>query len=89
MEHQFKPFDRVLVRDGESEEWVASFFQYVGESDSSFPFKMIWGCGTWRMCIPYEGNEHLVGTTDSPAPKEKSYEERQTECGIKVGDTVR
>lgn len=25
------------------------------------------GDAYWHHCIPYEGNEHLVGTTNSPA----------------------
>lgn len=59
-EPQFKPFDRVLVRDEDDEIWDCDMFslRYDGK----------YWCigGIKQQCIPYEGNEHLVGTTDKP-----------------------
>lgn len=59
----FKPFDKVLVRYGNGI-WGATFFSrynnksacvYVGVDSIN-----------WEQCIPYEGNEHLLGTDKSP-----------------------
>lgn len=62
-ECEFKPFDRVLVRDKDNEKWKADFFSHI-QDENLYYFSTI--CGSWRQCIPYEGNEHLVGTCDSP-----------------------
>lgn len=53
-----KPFDRVLVRVGQV--WTADLFSHM-END-------VYVCvgSFWRQCIPYEGNEHLLGTTEKP-----------------------
>lgn len=58
---QFKPYDKVLVRDSDDCNWVCDIFSHMTEG----------GCyvcvGSWRLqCIPYEGNEHLLGTTNNP-----------------------
>jgi len=63
-EHQFKPFERVLTRDGDDEKWTCNLFSHYDENDRYCPFVCVWNC--WQQCIPYEGNEHLLGTTDSP-----------------------
>lgn len=56
---ELKPFDKVLVRDGDDEEWVCDFFSHIDECNM---YKCV---GTWfKQCIPYEGNEHLLGTTN-------------------------
>lgn len=52
-----KPFDKVLVRDSFSEPWNINYFSYI---DSAKMFKTI--MGTYLQCIPYEGNEHLLGS---------------------------
>lgn len=56
---ELKPFDKVLIRDINAERWKASFFSYKEESH----YVSIEG-RCWRQCIPYEGNEHLLGTTE-------------------------
>lgn len=59
----FKPFDKVLVRDNIEQEWSASMFSYYDPSEGkNFPYMCLTGC--YHYCIPYEGNEHLLGTTD-------------------------
>lgn len=60
-EHQFKPFEKVLVRDSIDDVWRASFFSHIKENDGRY----VTTCVTWKFCIPYEGNEHLLGTTDN------------------------
>lgn len=64
-EHELKPFDRVLGRDYESGTWKADFFSHM---TSSSMFRCI--SDIWNYCIPYDGNEHLVGTTDNPKEHE-------------------
>ena len=58
-EHKFKPFEKVLVRDSYDDVWRASFFSHIKENDGRY----VTTCVTWKFCIPYEGNEHLLGTT--------------------------
>lgn len=64
--HEFKPFDKVLVReyedaDGEPDTWVISFFM----DESIVGYRVL--NGEWfDKCIPYEGNEYLLGTTNNP-----------------------
>lgn len=61
----FKPFDKVLVRDGIDEKWSISLFSYHDEKKSqAFPYVCI--SGRYVHCIPYEGNEHLLGTPSTP-----------------------
>lgn len=60
--HQFKPFDKVLVRDGDDIEWRCDFFSHLGDKEGVFICLTTW----WHQCIPYEGNEHLLGTTNKP-----------------------
>lgn len=55
---EFKPFDKVLVRDDETSEWKANFYSQMGAFGG---YECI--SGVWGDCIPYEGNEHLLGTT--------------------------
>lgn len=53
----FKPFDKVLVRDSESDKWRANLFGYI---DKDKYYHCVYA--NWVYCIPYEGNEHLLGT---------------------------
>ena len=63
-EHKFKPFDKVLVRDFEDAKWGIDFFQEIGGEDIGYQF--IFLAAKWNFCILYEGNEHLLGTSNSP-----------------------
>ena len=60
-EHKFKPFEKVLVRDSYDDMWRASFFSHIKEDDGRY----VTACFTWKFCIPYIGNESLLGTTDN------------------------
>ena len=55
-----KPFEsKVLVRDVDYHAWEGAIFgRYDGKK-----FFTIGGLD-WEYCIPYKGNEHLLGTTD-------------------------
>lgn len=61
---QFKPFDKVLARDSDYEIWRCDFFSHYYNDDVGYPFGCMSAC--YSQCIPFEGNEHLVGTTDMP-----------------------
>lgn len=65
----FKPYDKVLVRDSEYDNWQCGLFSHY-DKDNEYPYYCI-GIH-YAYCIPYEGNEHLVGTTGEP--KEGSAE---------------
>ena len=68
-ELKFEPFQKVLVRDSDDMKWKCSLFSYYEEKD-----ELYFCCGIpWEMCLPYEGNEHLLGTTDSPTPPEPEF----------------
>lgn len=59
-----KPFDKVLVRDSEDGVWKAGYFSNYDEDDVSLPYICVGSL--YKLCIPYEGNEHLLGTDKSP-----------------------
>lgn len=55
------PFEsRVLVRNVGA--WEPAFWGYYSE-EYAYPF-VVTGGNTFAQCIPYEGNEHLSGTTN-------------------------
>lgn len=56
-----KPFNKVLVRDKTIEKWRINLFSHT--QDDEFMFVCLEY--TWGQCIPYEGNEHLLNTTDN------------------------
>nr|CAI9751229.1 hypothetical protein WMHIBSEC_WMHIBSEC_CDS_0053 [Caudoviricetes sp.] len=64
----FKPFDKVLVRISDVDRWRAAFFESESKS-SNFPYSVIGYNSAYIQCIPYEGNEHLLGTTKEPKTK--------------------
>lgn len=51
----------VLVRNLLKDMWRYNIFSHAVNEHNNV---CLWG--TWPYCIPYEGNEHLVGTTDDP-----------------------
>lgn len=57
----FKPFDKVLVRDGYGGYWKCNLFSYI-DNREGYPYACL--DGRYKYCIPYEGNETLVGTSD-------------------------
>lgn len=64
-EYHFNPFDKVLVRDSGDEIWTARFFSHIDKvKEPSYPYVTV--AGAFKQCIPYEGNEHLLGTKNHP-----------------------
>lgn len=69
--HQFKPFERVLVRDDDENNWKCDIFSHYVQGDT-FPYVCVGNAYVY--CIPYnEETAHLVGTCNpykEPEPKE-------------------
>ena len=58
-ETEFEIYDKVLVRDSKYEPWIPSIFcGYTNEKE--FPYRAS-DLYEYKICIPYKGNEHLVG----------------------------
>ena len=57
-----KPFDKVLVRDNNEQKWIISFFSDYYNGLEIYKYYCI--NSRYAQCIPYEGNEHLLGKTD-------------------------
>ena len=57
-----KPFDRVLVRDVDTDYWKAGIYShYAGICE----YRYVCVANLYRQCIPYnDETKHLVGTTD-------------------------
>ena len=66
-EVKFQPFDKVLVRNEEYEEWKCSVFTSYKEEDE-YPYKALGDESVgFRYCILFnDETKHLVGTTDDP-----------------------
>lgn len=68
---QFEPFDKVLVRDSDSEMWKPAFFAVL-KADDEYKFGIIDLVvpAFYRQCIPYnDDTKHLLGTYDNYKPK--------------------
>lgn len=57
---ELKSLDMVLVKDYEDSEWYLDTFESM-EPNCIYPYKCM--MNLWKYCIPYKGNEHLLGTT--------------------------
>lgn len=66
--YEFKEFQPVLVRNTPNSSWQGGFFAKKLEN-SPFPYMDI-NCNQWRYCIPHEGNEGLLFTTEAPEEKQ-------------------
>ena len=55
---ELKPFDKVLVRNNEYQNWRVNLFGFIDDNG-------YYNCAysKWAQCIPYKGNESLLGTT--------------------------
>lgn len=62
-EHKFELFEKVLVRDQKTDKWTVGLYGFKNEEDY-YNYQCVGG--NYVYCIPYEGNEHLLGTTNNP-----------------------
>ena len=66
-----QPFDKVLVRDTNSEKWKIQFFSHVIERDVDYPYVCI--TNPYRYCIPFnDDTKHLLDTNEE-APEFYRY----------------
>lgn len=74
-----KPYDKVLVRDCNIDNWVCDLFSHIeykrrNDTDIRYPYYCVGnnhGC-----CIPYnDDTKHLIGTTDMPSKYYRYWEE--------------
>ena len=54
-----KPFDKVLTRANDDDSWVCNYYSHRIEG-----YYVILNAELAVQCIPYEGNEHLLGTAN-------------------------
>jgi len=54
---EFNPFDKVLCRDRNDQNWTCDLYSHKDDD-----LYMTIGC-YYKQCIPYEGNESLLGTS--------------------------
>jgi hypothetical protein len=65
---EFKMFDKVLVRDSDKDDWVATFFSHYNAEGQIIAIND----APWEYCIPALGNEDLAGTNRSEwVPKQR------------------
>ena len=64
----FKPFDKVLVSNGEEYNWQPSFFVSDRGEGAIYRYNVLpiqsGKVADFAFCIPFEGNEHLTFTSD-------------------------
>lgn len=60
IKQEFKPFDKVLVKDDFNDPWKTDILFELCRSNHYY-----YRCATgyYRLCIPYKGNEYLLGKT--------------------------
>ena len=65
------PFESsVLVRNSKDQYWIPAFWGYRAKDGYVTTF------GHCNYCIPFEGNEHLLGTTGNCSEFYKTWEEK-------------
>lgn len=75
--YMLQPFDKVLCRDYNDEVWKIEFFSKFKPYGKCFPF--ICMNNSYKQCIPYKNNQHLLDTTQDSDPfyykifKKKDY----------------
>ena len=68
-----KPFkSEVLVRDS-NKKWRPAIYGFCDKFATKCAFYVVGGC-VFEQCIPYEGNEHLLGKTDDCDEYFKNWE---------------
>lgn len=67
LKYDFKPFDKVLAKYYEDDNWEASLFirTITDDQDGETKYECLNGT-VYVYCIPFEGNEYLLGTTENP-----------------------
>lgn len=77
--------DPVLVRNYDGN-WIYTYFSHKVDN-SDWPY--VTSCTCFAQCIPFKGNEHLVGTDKDYRFYSEKQEQWIKENNIKVGDKVK
>ena len=74
---EFKPYDKILIRDGKDIVWILSLFESLfKKTDGGYLAVDLCRRYRWNMCIPFNSEtEHLLGTTDDCPEFYKWWEE--------------
>ena len=68
-----QPFDKVLVRDYDSDFWRCSFYSHKRKEEEITTYRYETPDNSYAFCIPYnDDTKHLVGTTEE-APEYYRY----------------
>lgn len=68
-----KPFEsKVLIRDEMTEKWKPAIWGFYSDTTPAYPYGILGG-NIFRMCIPFEGNGHLLGKTDDCSEYYKTW----------------
>lgn len=68
-----QPFDKVLVRDYDSDFWRCSFYSHKRKEEGITTYRYATPDNSYAFCIPYnDDTKHLVGTRDE-APEYYKY----------------
>ena len=68
-----KPYDKVLVRDCNSGNWVCDLFSHIRDKDA-YPYHCVGNYYRW--CIPYnDDTKHLAGTNENAPEYYRYWEE--------------
>lgn len=60
---EFKPFDKVLVRDDPNQKWTVDMFSYYNREDNDYPYICVGN--HYCHCLPYnKQTAYLVGTKE-------------------------
>lgn len=59
--NNLKPFQKVLVRDFDNTKWRIDLFSNTSDE---YGFECM--SDYWDQCVPFEGNEYLLGTKNNP-----------------------
>lgn len=66
----FKPFDKVLVRHHDNNEWQCGYFSHLSDSYNRYCVSASY----WNQCIPYnKETQHLVGINQDCPDKYKIW----------------
>lgn len=93
MKHEFKAFDKVLVSASEESIWHAELYSHYDNSYGDRPHRTCGGY-SYNFCVPYEGNEHLIGKRTiekksiEDVLRDSGYLDKQDKYGLEVGDRV-
>ena len=80
---EFKPFDKVLVRDYNEQPWRCGIFSNYINDEEKFKYKCVGAI--YAQCIPYnEQTAHLIGTNNDYKPEEPKEWEVRSSNGLFV-----